>query len=309
MKRFSLFPWLALLALSLALTGCGPREIVLQFAPQAGEVYQVDSVMEQDMTQSFGGQEMTISQRFEYGYTWAIREVSAEGNITVEVTYNHIATEQSFGDQAIAYDSAVDEAPPPELAGMDLMLGQSFTMVLSPRGQVLEINGLDEMYQAIVEASTLPEEQKAAFAQALEDSYGATALQEQFSSMLVPYDGQPLTEGHSWTIEQQLNGLVPVAIHTVYTVQGWDEETAQIAIASTLQSDPDKVTSLGGYQVSYDMTGTQEGVFSVSLTDGVTREASLNQHLEGSMTISQGEAALPVPLVMDTVMTYRMTKK
>ncbi len=309
MKRFSVFPWLALLGMALALAACGQREIVLQFSPTMGAVYQVDSIMDQKMTQNFGGQEMTIGQHFEYGYTWTVADVSAEGNVTVEVTYNRIATRQTFGDQVLSYDSAEDEAPPPELTGMDLMLGQGFTMVFSPRGQVLEIRGLDEMYQAVIAASNIPADQKDAFAQALEDSYGEAALQEQFSAMLIPYDGQPLTEDHRWSIEQELNGLVPVSIVTEYHVLRWDEERAEIEIASNLQSQPEKVTSLGGYQVSYDMQGTQEGVFIVSLADGITQESSLRQHLEGSMSIRQGEVSLPVPLVIDTEITYRMTPK
>ncbi len=307
MKRTLLFLVFSLL-MALAISACGPQEIVLQFAPEVGEVYQVDTTMNQEMTQFFGGQEITIRQRFDFGYTWEIVDRAETGEITVAVTYNHIATEQTFGDQTLAYDSATDDAPPPALTGMDLLLGRGFQIILTPRGEVREVLGLDAMYQEIVAAADLPADQEAAFAQALQESYSALSFQEGFSNMLVPYDGEPLVEGHEWTIEQQLNGLVPLQITTRYSVQGWDEENATILVSSSLQTDPERLASLGGYQVAYDMTGQQSGQFTVSIANGITREASLQQHLEGSMRLQQGEAALSVPLTIDTELGYWMVR-
>ncbi len=300
---------LILMIAVLLLTACTPKEIILGFKPEVGATYQVDTTMDQDMTQNFGGQPITISQHFEYGYTWHITEIDEDGNAHVEVTYNHIATSQSFGGQTLSYDSDTDEAPPPQLTGMDLMLGRGFSMVISARGKVLSIDGLDEMYQDIVDASDVPEDQKDTFYQALEDSYGEAALSEQLSSLFVPYDETPAAVGHNWHIDQQVNGLIPVNIATDYTISALDKETATIDVQSTLSSDPENKTMLSGYQVAYDLSGTQTGSFTVRIADGITTQATLQQHLEGSMMLSQGDAELPVPLTIDTTLSYTMSKQ
>jgi hypothetical protein len=189
------------------------------------------------------------------------------------------------------------------------MLGQSFTITFSPQGSVTQIEGLDAMYRRIVEASGLPADQQQLFYETLQASYGEATLSEQFSQILLPYPATPLQEGMTWQSISDLNGLVPVHIESTYTVQGWDEQTATINADSTLESDPETPSMLSGYEVLYDLHGASNGTFEVALADGITRQATLKQHLEGTMTLRQGDVELPVPLKIDTTFTYQMTKK
>jgi len=310
--------WLAallgLLWLGAVLTGCQSKaDFSLKLSPKEGATFAVHSVVSQNMSQELMGQPMNISQNLVFDYEWKVTQVDSEGNVHLQVTYDHIAIEQTQNGQKVSYDSASDEPPPKFFTGVEAMIGKSFVMVLTPSGRLKEVQGLDALFQEVTEASGLDDVQKQAFHQALVETFGEDAVGEQIDALFGQYPSQPLSVGSTWEADAEHKALFPLKVHTTYTVEAREGQTVSIALKSVLQSDPEQQVDEGSriFKLSYDLSGDQQGTMKVDLTQGMPIESHITQHLKGQLTVvnvDTGET-LPVPMSMDSDIAITVTEK
>jgi hypothetical protein len=301
---------LALLLMAL-LAACGPSTFTLRLHLKQGDVYKVTTVTKQHISQEIMGQKMSLDQKMTMEYRWEVTQVADNGNTTIKVTYTRVAMEQDQGGQKRAFDSASGQEPPDFFKGLDLLVGKSFSVEFTPQGEVVKIDGLDEMFRQVAEGVGFGDKESTdAFYKALTDSFGEDAITEQFKTAFGDYPHTPLKVGTTWTADAQLKVTFPLEVHATYTVKSWQDDQAVIAMEATLKSDATKrVTGQNPlFDVVYDLSGTQQGTLTVDVGTGLLRESQVTQHVEGQVLLVDPKSkdntdALPMPFSMDTNIT------
>ncbi len=312
-RRVRMRLFFMVLALAAALAACKPSEFTLRLHMKAGDQFHVSVNTKQDISEELMGQAIDMKQEMTYEYLWEVTNVDAEGNITIKVTYDRIAFSQEQNGQKVAYDSATDDAPPPFLKGMDAMLGKSFEVVVSPKGDLVAVHGLDEMFAQMAKDAGMEDEEAAAFAQGLSNAFGEDSIETQFEAMFSQYPDEPLKVGSTWESDMKVTTMFPMDIHANYTVQAWEGDMVTIGVTSTFAANeaPEQASEDMPFEMHYDFQGTQEGTTVIDLSTGMLKEANITQHMEGKLVLKDpnSDASIDVPLTADTVITMSATRK
>lgn len=136
-------------ALLLALFPQGKVELRWKWAKGQELVYKSN----QKTLMEFGGQAM--EQSMGYTYSMTVTDVAESGEATFTIKYLAVAAAGSGPQGEYDYDSEKDkEAPADGPAAMQAkMVGQTFTMKLSPLGRVTAVQGYDKVLEAMLKGA------------------------------------------------------------------------------------------------------------------------------------------------------------
>ena len=208
-----------ILASALTVAGAlqGQETELLRWGFQAGDTWQYrltqntsisgDPVRDPDSGQMIG-ESIRQSQLQTLTLEAAVRQVEANGNATVDWTYTRMQMSTELDGTSLDWDS---DRPDPGLAEsplgsmiapLEAMLGRTLTVVMTPRGQTLEVRGAEAMLAAMHEG--LPPE----IAPMMEEQLGPMFDEEQMASQFTGGVGSlpeaPVASGDSWTTHTEV---------------------------------------------------------------------------------------------------------
>ena len=285
-------------------SGASLDPVVLQLDLEEGAVYRIRTLTTQDMSQSFEGQTFEIGQimGFEYMYTVTSRE--PDGSAWVDVSYTRAIFESETPLGTESYDSADSSGQIPEGAeGFAAVVGTGFSMKIGSDGEILEIEGLDEMLDQILSGLNLPDaEMRQAFELTMRQQYSEQAMKEQLGNLLFDFPEGSLQVGDSWSFTQESNAILPVVAENTYTLLDFDENTALIEVRSEIRTGTGEGgIDFGLIDFDFTITGTQEGTIQVDLNTGLANSV-IDQILMGEMTLIVEGEQVSVPLsILQTV--------
>ncbi len=132
-------------------------------------------------------------------FSWTVAEVAADGTASVDARFLAVAFYASQ-PAPYEYDSEKDKVPPPGGPGATLarLVGQAFTLKISPRGRVTEVKGFDRIVEAM--AKELPEGPAGeAGRQAMKQSFSDEAFRAAMDQMSSSLPEGPVAVGDAWT--------------------------------------------------------------------------------------------------------------
>jgi hypothetical protein len=137
-----------LLAAALLLVLSAQDKVELRWKWQKGQELVYKS--SQKTLLEFGGQPM--DQQMGYTYSMTVTDVAESGEATILMKYLAVATKGSGPQGEYDYDSEKDKEPPAEgPASMQAkMVGQTFTMKMTPLGRVTDVQGYDKVLEAMM---------------------------------------------------------------------------------------------------------------------------------------------------------------
>jgi len=237
-----------------------------------------------------------------------VTEVDSEGNAWMDLLYERLILEQDNGLGKVEYDSADPPSEiPPEAQGLSALVGLGFELRMSPRGEVLETRGEDELVDKMIAAVQLSDPAAREQMEAtLRQQYGGEALQNQLRDTVVQFPEEPLRVGDSWSITTETFALTTLTVKATYTLRGFDEQTARIDVHSSFATeDSMEMLDFGLFQIGYLLAGEQEGTMLVDLETGLS-DIQLRQDLTGEMTIAVEGEEFDVPLTAQGVFQVRV---
>ena len=278
--------------------GGTPVSLVLRMNLEPGEVYRVRFRTEQLVTQSMQGQSFDTNQQIGYEYNYSVRSEDAAGNTWVDVQYTWVHIEQETILGSMFYDS--DNPPaeiPPGAQAFAALVGNGFSMLITQQGKVLEVEGLEAMYEQMLQAIDFQDaaaEQQ--FRQTLEQQFGEEALKQQMNGASFEFPLEPIEIGESWTTTTELTVLMPMVIESKYTLRSVEGGLAELEMRSQVSSVANTgPVDFGTIQVEYSVSGDQQGAVQVDLASGLTNSQIL-QNLSGEMVMTVEGETLKVPI-------------
>src|SRR5579884_1320258 len=124
----------------------------------AGDVHKMNVTLDQTIDQTLHDHKQVIRQTIGIGYTFTVKAVSPDGSATIAVRYDSTAFGQKSPLGQVDYDSTrPTREVPPAARGFAAMVGQGFTLTVSPTGAVTSVKGLDTLVKNVLEKANLPE--------------------------------------------------------------------------------------------------------------------------------------------------------
>lgn len=278
-------------------TSAGPQEISLQWPANKRFVYQASS---EQTTATEDSPLMTMVQsEASQIFTYAIepQQVDEQGHQVIEITYLSAKVDLDMVGNQIHYDSDQNQTqqetdPSTETAfkGMSKLMGHSMRVTLNQAGEILQVDGLDKLYQTLRES--MPGQSNAIYERLIQEDQIRNLIRYPF---LPPV---PVTPGTPWQMQSTENTTLGqfASISNHYTYAGTLERDGANLHAISVKGmvepyadeDPDPMgLSMQG--------GSSQGNILLSTGFGYLMESTSNQTL--SMRIQLPEelmASLPV---------------
>jgi hypothetical protein len=283
-------------------------KVLLRFNSTKGKVYTITSTIMTQTLQTIKGKDMKVTLENVVKMKYIIDDVDADGIVTITATYTGIKIKQNGMQGVVEYDSE-SENPinpvPPAVKGLVALIGTSLTAKMDSRGKVLEIQGLDALLNKMLDnlGSDKNDPNVAKFLANFKKQFSDQSFKEMFQSMTAPYPEAPVGIGDSWKTTMTLTQIIPMILETTYTVKENKNGILVLDITSSMQPNGEASLDLGVAQLSYNISGDQEGTMEIQTASGMTLRSHAKQHLTGQMKmVSDKEkgANLTWPISMDS---------
>ncbi|MHC4404828.1 MAG: DUF6263 family protein [Planctomycetota bacterium] len=314
-KKYPLALSVAVLAIAVG-TSCGPsseenggppplgdlkptgEKIELRLRFKEGDSIKQKMITDQQIVQTIQGQKQDMQQAMEMGMTQDVEKVNPDGSARIKVTYHSVKMVQQAPPPVgkIEYDSANPPANVhPMAAGMAALVGQSFTIEMTPEGTVTKVEGADEMLERIAEqvpaGGAMVKEQ-------LKKQFGDEALKQMMEKVTAIYPDNPVDIGDSWNTSIEVTTGFPISMENTYTLIARRDGVAVLDVRSTVKGNPNaKPIEMGPMKIKYNLSGSQYGETEIDEATGWPVKSTMKQDLSGQVEMIGGPAAMsPWPI-------------
>jgi hypothetical protein len=267
-------------------------ELGLRFSE--GQQLTLTRTVEQDTTRTWNDQARESKETTSTTLALNVVSVGDDGTATIEVTIKAVALKSTGGRTPYEYDSAnpPTEVPRPA-APFAAVVGQTFTMKLTPGGKVPGFEGVDALLKAAQDA--IPDEGRGRQwrRERLTHTFSEAALRQTMEGVFGFLPDKAVAVGDSWTRTTSTDDGIPVAAEETYTLTKRNEGTATITIEAKLKPQEraegeggDAAAGQGPPPVRYDVTGTEKGTITVDEATGCLFKTAITQELEGKTVMS-----------------------
>jgi len=247
------------------------------------------------------GEKVELRLRLEKGESHRLRWTSDqkiqqtdESGQQEKVTFHAITFEQDSALGKITYDSA----DPPETAHplamkFAVLLGESFTIGLTPEGKVTSLEGVDAMFARILEGMDAPfPGMRQILEKQLQGLIGGNGLKEMVENSLAVYPPESVAVGDSWNGTSVFSKGLPLTMENTWTLKTLEDDKAVLAVESKIYPNAQVgPVDMGFSQLRYEVSGTQQGEIEIDLKTGWPSRQRLTQELSGTMDTQAGPIA------------------
>jgi hypothetical protein len=324
------FAWVAVLMLtapSLAEDGW-----LLQLRPEPGVTQRYAFTQTQNMEMELGRlgeRSATSTTRMEFALATGAND--ADDAFLFELTYERMVLDVQQGEMRRHWDSA--ETQPPGAGGddafellRDLFVGHTVSVMVTRQGEVREVRGIVEWFDALEEAvENKPELRQ--MVTTMRESFKPELVRSMCQRAMVIYEVGPVKAGEGWTREETVENPVlgDMKVVSTYTVEGEETKAGTASIRLAIDS---KLAHGGeipllnniaqgfrqaGAEVDIDIRpheATGRGTVWVSKETGLMVHFEATQHVDLGITlhITQGGQQQSQPMQLDLTQEIRIER-
>jgi hypothetical protein len=277
--------------------------IPLQLKLPKGKTYYQRVLIDQKITQSVMNQEQVVNISMGVGTKMDVLDVDAQGNMQIRNTFNWCAFKQAGPMGNVEYDSAKQATPVAGAEPFAALIGQSYTIKLSAKGAVLDVNGVDELREAVRKKLPPGAESSPAMG-ALSAFMDKRGIKEMTESNLAVYPDKPVEVGESWSKKKIITLGFSLMTDTKWTLQKREAGVATIGMISAVRTDPNAPpVEASNMKMKFDMAGSGEATIRMAEATGLIVADQGKQLLKGELKVlnpADGTVAMAIPSVFDT---------
>jgi len=267
--------------------------VLLQLRLQKGQTYRQRVTSQQTISQTLFDTAMVMTQTIGMGYAYEVEDVDARGNMQIRATYDWILYRVEIPSVGvIEYDSSDPSAqPPPGAEAFAALIGEGFQVRIAPDGEILEVDGVEEMLENILDK--LPPAQRESLEEALRQQFSSDALKDEMGKSFVIYPDKPVGVGDSWK-EKQVTGIgtLPITLDTTWTLKMRRGGRSTVEVTSLIETIPGMPAEQGSTGAIYRLVGEQRGTIEIDESTGWIIRGIVTQHLSGE--VQMGDPSQPV---------------
>ncbi|MHC4645784.1 MAG: DUF6263 family protein [Planctomycetota bacterium] len=246
-------------------------------------------ITDKKITQTVLGQEQATEQTIGQGVRLDVNDVDKKGNAWIDYTYDWASLKQKGLMGEAIYDSNKEGARvPPAARVYAALLGEGFSVRITPEGRVQQFKGLKKMREN-VEKKLPGGPVRQQMAKGLEQVIGEQAIRESIEGLLAIYPDKPVGVGDSWSSKSLLSREFPLVAEHKWTLKERSNGVAVLENKTTFKPNLEAKRAQAGYiGMDHILSGKQEGIIRIKESTGQLIDGKLNQELSGRMEMEMG---------------------
>lgn len=222
------------------------------------------------------------------------------GNKKLSITYDYISMKMSSPMGSASYDSRDPSKSDMSMTMADSLIGKSFSVFVSPDGQIKKVDGLAELINTLNKRGD-----KKAGAEAA-SAFSDTAVMQLMQASFGMYPDHPVKVGEQWVKKSQTGfSGINVDVESTYTLTTVEGNKAVISM-NAVMSLPKSDMGPTGSGMQLEMKGTQQGTLDVDIPTGQIISGKTKQDIKGTMTVPGMGQPMPMNIKGDITL---ITKK
>jgi hypothetical protein len=276
---------IALVAAVATLACCSPRgeptELALRLRPGTSMRFVLSA--SQDISQSIGGRTLVVTQETRAEYRLEVREALSDGRLAVHALYEAIALSTRSPARILSWDSRAPDKGTAGLGPMRELVGEGFDFIVSPRGEVEEVRGVERLAERFAGGSS---EGGAPNGASSARWLNRESVASDLALFFCPYPGGKVALGESWQTERGDGSGLGLRIRNTWRLVRRSKGTAEVALVSEVSPGSEPASASG-------LSGMQQGTFTVHPGSGRVLSARIDQAIGGTIVVRG------VPVAMD----------
>lgn len=267
-----------------------------------------------------GMPDITMKQTMVQVLTSTIQDVAADGAATMQQVIEAMKVEMDTPMGKSGYDSAsqASATDPPSALMKDMLsglLGQAYTVVLSPTGSLQKIEGFSALVEKMFKA--VPQDPAGvAITNAFKGMFSDESMRNMIGQGFAAMPEQSLKVGDSWNTQTtmknpMLGGVTTAILCTLKSLEGSGvDQSATIATQLTLKQDPSSPAPpnpMGLTMQMADSTGDGEMLFDVGRGRLIRSTARTTMPMRMSGSAPDG-TTLDMKTEVSSVVTVELVK-
>ncbi|MBI4613400.1 MAG: hypothetical protein HY720_07285 [Planctomycetes bacterium] len=225
--------------------------------------------------------------------TWEVKE-AADGAIKIQITTKRIS-EKVTGEAAYEFESEGADLEKrikdePEIAPIAGLVGRSYTVTVSPEGEVRSVEGLDEYLAKVKEAlADLSGDSAKAVRDVLEKSFTTDAFRQALAPTFAYLTATPQAKGGTWTgtVRRDVSGVGTIVEELPFTLADVDatgKASVTYTAKATFEAAAEKPDAFK--DVTFEVSEVQgSGSFDLDTKNGWTAGAKSELSWKVRMTL------------------------
>lgn len=284
------------LAATIVLGGCtgARRPVDLRLRLAQGQVMRFTHSTSQAIRQSADGRTFELEQELRAELKLRVRERTPDGRHIVDASYEALGLTIRSAGHTLAWDSRAPGQGDAALRPLAALAGEGFTIVVSDRGVVEKVVGLDLLEKRLAERMA----ERRAEHMAGPDGPGGTGFAlpggwlasgsaaADLASLFCPFPAGPVAVGDWWETERRGTGTPDPAglglrVRDRWVLRSRSGTRATIGLGSVLDAPPAGGTQARGAGIS----GTRQGTLVVDIPTGRLVSSSFEQAAGGTVLL------------------------
>lgn len=268
----------------IVLSACGSN-MPLQLKFQEGDTRLLTIETKQYTTMKLMGMDMDTGQEQKLSYRFDVESVDTDGEATIKVTYDDIGI-----DMDLPMMEMMPVSPNDVFESLQGLEGKSFSVRLTPLGEVVDIKGVDDVLASIRDSQNAMMAQMPGGGDLIEGIVSEEAIRESIENVFGFYRAKPVAVGDTWTESTATkSGGMPFTSETTFTVTSREAGILTIATSTVVEPSSDTKT-MGMMEVEFSIAGDGEGTVEVEEATGWIMSGKHTLDLKGDMSFSGGGA-------------------
>jgi hypothetical protein len=286
-------------------------ELVMKF--EKGRSYYTHVVLEQRFEETILGIEQTTERVAEHAYEHSIVEVDKGGSawIKYDIKWAKVRQDGSWGE--IAYNSRRDGYPSAAFAlHSAALVGESYWVKLTPRGEVTAVKGLDRFMRNVREK--LPESEAKGFVlNEMGKVFCFPGLKKEFEEETAIYPEEAVGIGDSWSKTLVESEGIPLIREKTWTLKGRQQGVATVEGVTKARPNREVEPKVqGGRKISFNLSGEGSDLATIQESTGeivsLRRELKLYGQKEMEFADSMYDKA-SIPMTVHTITTFETVER
>jgi len=249
---------------------------------EKGWSYTTHRTVSETFVLAAAGKSVVAKQKTEHVERSDVESVDQEGNAWVRYTLEWVRFEGSSPTGQSVYDSRTEDFPQwADAQALAALVGQSYRVKLSPQGQVIAAEGLEELNRRVAER--MPDGPQAGDLLAnIGDMFCLEGLKEVFDDELAVYPEGPVGIGDWWDKKVVWRRVMPLVREKSLTLKQRRDGVAVIEVLTTVTPNlrvPPKARS--GVLTGTYLSGREKDTIRLDESDGHIVQWDRRQWLSG----------------------------
>lgn len=273
------------------------QKLILNFNPPLEARYSTEFDIQSTIQQTIMGINQTI--KVNMFMIMDSHVVESESNYSlIKVQYKKFSIESSNAFVSFSIDSETkDENPANQI--FRSLIDKSFFVKFDRSGEVIEINGLDQIISDILKGIDPEDPIYEGYKKTMEESFGVNNLRQNFQQLSVAFPSYEVSTGDSWNFNlNSKTANFDVQMYNVATIKSISPDNVIIQNNSTIISSYTDSMDVQGMRGKIDMVGSSISEIHINPETGLTKSGVVTQEIKGNLIIitKEEESEIKIPM-------------